>query len=80
MEQKNMRELLNFAKDGQRLDAAIEKVIAGIDSGTINLADLNLAAGPLRPSTLDETQQAYVADMMQQAAASSLMTNNGTSC
>lgn len=64
MERKNMRELLEFAQDEKRLDAAINNVIAGIENGTIDVATLPLAAPPIRPSLMTEPQQAYLADLL----------------
>ncbi|MCF5382026.1 hypothetical protein GIW05_00630 [Pseudomonas syringae] len=64
MERKNFRELLEFAQDEKRVDEVINNIVAGIENGTIDPRTLPLAAPPIRPSLMNDTQQAYLADLM----------------
>lgn len=68
MERKTVRELLEFAQDDKRLDAAINNVIAGIENGSIDVRTLPIAASPIRPGLMTETQQAYLADLLVKAS------------
>lgn len=67
MDKQKMRELLDFAKDESRLNAAFENVFEGIQSGRIRADEFPLAAAPLRVGGLKEDRE-YVARLLEKAA------------
>lgn len=71
MDKQKMRELLDFAKDETRLNAAFDNVFEGIESGRIRADEFPLAAGPLRVGTLKEDRD-YVARLLEKAAGTPL--------
>lgn len=72
MEPKKLRELFEFAKDENRVNAAFDSVIKGIESGDLNLNDLPLPAAPIKPGAVSEPEQEYIAELMEQYAATPL--------
>nr|WP_192963428.1 hypothetical protein [Pseudomonas fluorescens]CEK42261.1 hypothetical protein PQBR57_0308 [Pseudomonas fluorescens SBW25] len=74
MEKQKMRELIDFAKDETRVNAAFENVIDGIESGRIRADEFQLAAGPLRVGALKEDRE-YVARLLEKAASTPLDDN-----
>ncbi|MCF5372010.1 hypothetical protein [Pseudomonas syringae] len=71
MDEQKMRELLDFAKDEKRLDAAFDNVLKGFETGRIRIDEFPLAASPLRVGTLKDDRECVVR-LLETAAGTSL--------
>ncbi|MCF5381992.1 hypothetical protein GIW05_00450 [Pseudomonas syringae] len=71
MDEQKMRELLDFAKDEKRLDAAFDNVLKSFETGRIRIDEFPLAASPLRVGTLKDDRECVVR-LLEKAAGTSL--------
>lgn len=65
MDKTKIRELFEFAKDENRVNAAFDNVIAGVSSGRIRSDEFTLAAAPLRVGNLKDDRE-FVARFLEQ--------------